>query len=141
MGELGDRCRLAGAVHADEQDHRRRRTELEGAGADAGQPIADLGRQRSSRILPAAAALAAEPGTGRVDQLERGGRADIGGDERLLDIVPGRLGGGPDGPEYRPQTGAEAGWAGPKPHPARLTLRPRDGGRDRRLGWWQRLLR
>ena len=59
-----------------------------------GQAIADLGAQRATRVLAAPAAVALEAGARGLDELEGRGSADVGGDERLLDLVPGRLGGG-----------------------------------------------
>ena len=82
--------------------------QLEGARADAHQPVTDLGGQRTSHVVARWAAVAPEPGTGRIDQLERRLGADIGTDERLLHLVPRGVVGGRAGAEDGAEAAAEA---------------------------------
>ena len=82
-GELADRRRLARAVDADDEDHGRRRGHVQGRGL--AEHRRDLLRQRLAEVAELAARL--QP----LDQLGRRRDADVGGDQRLLQPLPGRV--------------------------------------------------
>ncbi len=83
LGELADGRRLAGAVHADDEDHGRLRGERE-RGRVAEEQL-DLFCQRLAEVVQVAAGL--EP----PHDLGRRANADVAVDERLLEPLPGLL--------------------------------------------------
>ena len=100
MAELGDGGGLARAVDADHQDHLRAREapDLERLG-DRGQDLLDLlGEDRAQAAL---VELLEPPGGDRLADAVRRLGAEVGGDQRLLDLVErrgverGLLGDGP----------------------------------------------
>ncbi len=85
--DLADRGGLAGPVHAHHQDDRRptRGRRLEGPATRARrQQPGELVAHRGLRAVRVA------PRPGPLDDLDRERRADVAGDERLLDLLPGR---------------------------------------------------
>ena len=90
-GELSDRRRLARAVHAD--DEHDARPLLHGERARVAEQALELLRQRRAKVAVGAARL--QP----LHELGRGGHADVGHDQRLLEPLPGRLVGGVEGGE------------------------------------------
>ena len=136
-GELRDCRRLAAAVHANEEEHARGRTELEGPRRDDGQPIADLLSERRSRGLAVARARSAVASPRRIDELDRCTGPHVAGDEHLLDLVPGRFARWPRAAEEAAETGPDARWPCAQPeaaHPGRRPRRPRDGSGGRVVG-------
>ncbi len=93
--ELADGRRLARPVDADDEDdgrtarHRRARGPGQVARDEERREFRPDGSLCAARLLP-------PPGT--LDQIDREGRPDIAGDERLLDLIPRRSLAGP-GPE------------------------------------------
>ena len=89
-GELADRRRLAGAVDADDEDHRRVGPQVDLVVAGAGELGEQLGqpvRQRLAADERALLGLALE----LLDDLGGGRGADVGVDQRLLEALPGVL--------------------------------------------------
>ena len=85
--QLADRRRLAGAVDAGDEDHRRLRGEVDPvlAGAsDLGEQLGQTRRERLSPGYPALGGLALELS----DDLRGRRRADVGVDQRLLEPLP-----------------------------------------------------
>ena len=81
LRQLADRGRLAGAVDADDEDHRRL-----GAQIEAGWPAQELGGLFAERGAQLAGDLARlEP----LDELCRRRNPDVGRDQRLLEPLPG----------------------------------------------------
>ena len=86
-GELADRRGLAGPVDADDEDDRRApvdRRPRRPVEVARDEQRAELGADRGL-----GAARVAAP-AGALDDIHREGRADVAGDERLLDVVPRR---------------------------------------------------
>src|ERR687887_1909402 len=88
-GELPDRRRLAGAVDADDEEDGGVRGDVEAA--RLAEEAGDLVREGRTQILDVAAGF--EP----LDELRGGANPDVGGDERLLEPLPGRLVAGVEG--------------------------------------------
>ena len=97
--QLPDRGRLARAVDTDDQDdrgtagNRRARAPVEVSRHEERRELGPDGRLGAARIAPAASTL---------HEVDRQGRADVAGDQRLLDLVPLRPLAGA-GPEERPE--------------------------------------
>jgi hypothetical protein len=81
--ELADRRRLAGAVDADDEDHRRAVVHVERR--RVAEHPRDLVRQRLAEVADLLPRLEAP------DELRRRGHADVGGEERLLEPLPRAL--------------------------------------------------
>ena len=88
VGELGDRRRLAGAVDADDEDHLRPRegVDLEAASA-TGARIFSSSSATISRTAYSLRPRSNRSPASRTRILAGGRRAEIGGDQRLLDLV------------------------------------------------------
>jgi hypothetical protein len=80
LRELSDRGRLAGAVDADDENHARRRGQVERAGL--AEHVGDLLRERSTEVAELVACL--EP----ADELGGGADAHIALDQGLLEPLP-----------------------------------------------------
>ena len=86
-GELADGRRLAGAVDADDEDHERalRRIDHQRAG-DRSERALDLVREDPLHLVRIDPALVA-PAADRLANAGRGGEAEVGLDEHVLEIV------------------------------------------------------
>ena len=82
-GELPDRRRLAGAVHADDEDHARLAVQAEG------RWVAEDGRDLLDEAVLDPDGLA--PSLQAPDELGGRRNADVASDERLLEALPGLL--------------------------------------------------
>ena len=89
-GELADRRGLAGPVDADDEDDGRARRHA-GRGVQAEVARDEERRQLGPDRRLGAARVA--PRAGPLDQLDRQRGPDVAGDQRLLDVVPGRAAG------------------------------------------------
>src|SRR5215210_508326 len=81
LGELPDRRRLAGSVDADDEDHRRLRTQI-----DRRWPAEEARRlvaQRVAEVAEVATCLET------LDELGRGRNAHVRRDQRLFEPLPG----------------------------------------------------
>ena len=91
-GDLADRRRLAGAVDADDHQHRRALAAGRSAPRPSGEAVSassSISRSRSASPPPTLAGLdlVLEPAHDR----GRGRRPDVGEDQRLLELLPGLL--------------------------------------------------
>ena len=86
-GELADRRGLAGAVDADDEDDRRTARRPPSAGSRRDR-AATSSAASSVRMAASGAGVAIPAGT--LDEVDGEGGADVAGDQRLLDVVPGR---------------------------------------------------
>ena len=89
LRELADRRRLAGAVDADDEDHARRRRQVERAGSP--NIVGDLLRERRAEVAELVPRL--EP----ADELGGRADADVALDQRLLEPLPGLVVAGVEG--------------------------------------------
>ena len=127
LAQLADGGGLAHAVDADEQPHRRRlRRRSAGIRSKPDSRALSSVLQRVEQLLGVGEPLGLDPGPQRVEQL--GGRldADVGPDQRLLELVPGLVVDPAPGPD-RAEVARAAG-------PRALPSRSRKRGLDGRLG-------
>ncbi len=88
-GDLADRRRLAGAVDADHQQHRRLAAEVDRGARGGGDLGEDLDQALAHRLAVGGDAAALDLVLEPFDHLGRGRRADVGEDQRLLQPLPG----------------------------------------------------